>query len=379
MSCNKYNFQDVGDCSPAIIEVKHLLYCLTTQHIGPGLPTIPRPQHHTVGVDNNGGLPTGDDSEFGADDEQDGGFGLLSSPDSSDTSSAGNNDASFHTAGSLSGGEEGGLYPVVMFKYVDDSTSVEAVDASTAIKHYSMNRATESIYPEQTESLLDRINERSKEIGMIVNCKKTQMLCVSLDNGCDTNAEIVIGDETITSTDTMKLLGFVFNSKGNMDDQVALIRRKFRGRFWSLVHLRKSGFKREKLFKMYSIFVRPLIETNSVIYNSMITRTQSREIEGMQRKSVKLAFGLDSSYQPTCADKNIETLEARRAKAFDRFVSKSIHNPRFSEKWLSRREEIRPELRNRRPFIEEKARTSRLYRSPLFALQRRANDLMTSN
>ena len=164
-----------------------------------------------------------------------------------------------------------------------------------------------------------------------------------------------------------------------MQSQFENIRSKFRKRFWSLIHLKKSGISGCKLFRMYCVFVRSVIESNCVIYHSMLSKLQSNEIEKMQKRVLRLCFGFDTSYTETCAAYNIERLDERRVKATRRFVTKAMNSTRFSSKWFRRRDNIDNNLRSRRPFVENRAATARYQNSPLVYMQRLANDIITGN
>ena len=167
----------------------------------------------------------------------------------------------------------------------------------------------------------------------------------------------------------------MFGPEPNVNLHVAEIKRKFRARFWSLIHLRRSGFFGSELFKFFTVFIRPIIEYCSVVYHPLLTRAQNNEIERLQKQATKLCFGWNKSY--SVAEQNIDTLEERRLNYTDNFIKKTVNSPRFKDSWYPLREDINQDIRNRRPFLETKSRTQRHYMSPLSFLRRRANDLAT--
>ena len=111
----------------------------------------------------------------------------------------------------------------------------------------------------------------------------------------------------------------------------------------------------------------------------MLTGAQSEEIEKMQKKVVKLAFGWDRNYEVVCAEQNIESLKVRREQYIDNFVTKTLCNERFSEAWFPLRSPDVHNLRDRRPYKETKSKTNRFYNSPLSFMRRRANDLFSAS
>ena len=263
------------------------------------------------------------------------------------------------------------------FKYIDDTTLVEAVDKHTAIRHVSSAAPTETVLPMLMDGAMASMVDKAESIGMRINCAKTQMLCVSADNGYQTTASLKIKDVPIESRKAVKLVGYHIGSSPGAAAQAEAIMDKFRIRFWSLINLRKAGMKREKLFRLYASFVRPVIETNNVIYHSMLTRTQSKEIERLQKLVVRLCFGFGMGYRDTITNQEIRTLEGRREDAVKRFVGKTLQaNDRFSQKWFRPRDAVDTDIRRRRIFKETRAKTDRYYKSPLLYFQRIANDLM---
>ena len=267
---------------------------------------------------------------------------------------------------------------IVLFKYVDDTTSVETVQPGMCTRHITASKPTEKIPAIVTNTLLEAIVTRAGDMGMKVNCHKTQMLCLSPDNGYDSWASVAVDGETIQSQGTMKLLGFVLGTAPGVGDHVEHVKDKFRARFWTLIHLRRAGVRGDRLFRLYAALIRPVLEVNSVVFHSMLTKTQAEAIERLQKQVCRLCYGWAQSYRTILQANNLQTLAERREKAIRRFVSKTLHaNPRFSNRWFTRRPEVETSIRNRRPYVKKKARTDRYKKSPLLYMQKIANDLST--
>ena len=263
------------------------------------------------------------------------------------------------------------------FKYVDDTTLTERISQTNVIRHISGLNPTEEVWAERLETAMEAIIERTGEIGMKVNCAKTQLLCVSTDNGFATTAKIRMQGNTVRSTSQMKLLGFMLSPGGDMACQIDYIKKKFRAKFWTIIHLRRAGIRGNQLYRLYAALIRPVLETNCVIFHSMLTGTQSDDLERLQKLALRVCFGTSRSYAALLAAWNIKTLKQRRADMLRKFTAKAMANNRFSEKWFVQRAEVDQDIRRRRPFQERKARTSRYYNSPLLTMQRIANDIRT--
>ena len=168
---------------------------------------------------------------------------------------------------------------IEMFKYVDHTTTVETVPAGLAIRHISSGQPTEQVPAQHTGSFFSKVNVRAGEIGMVINCKKTQLVCISPDNGYSSWASFDSQGGEIKSQDSMKLLGFVLGSAPGVSHHVAHLRRKFRVRFWSIIHLKRAGISGMRLFRLYAALVWPVIEANSMVYHSMLTGQHSDILE----------------------------------------------------------------------------------------------------
>ena len=220
------------------------------------------------------------------------------------------------------------------FNYVDDTTVVETVDRNTAVRHFTTRRTLESVPAVQIEAVMGELIKLAGDIGMKVNCSKTQMLCISPDNGCDSSTRVQVSGQNIESVDSVKLLGFCLGSRPDMSQQVAFIKKKFRMKLWSIIHLKSAGIAGRHLYDLYACFVRPVIETNSVIYHSLLTREQCGEIEQMQKKILIICFGFDKQDADIRHEPKIPTLERR-----------------FTPRWFVPRERIDTNIRRRDLFF----------------------------
>ena len=256
------------------------------------------------------------------------------------------------------------------FKYIDDTTVFESVPMATAIRHITSGPTIETIAPDGLGHALGVIAERANDIGMKVNVGKTQLLCLPPRNGCSTSASIATSNGPVHSGKTMKLVGFTFGSDLSVSAHVDTIREDYRVKIWFLFHLREAGIKHMSLYKLYCCYLRSRIEYLSAAYHSMLLKGQSEALERLHR----VCFGFHNDIRDLMAERSIETLEDRRARRSDRFISKASRNPRFGH-WFPPRPTQPIALRKRREIQETRSRTSRRHNGPLAYLKRRANEL----
>ena len=73
------------------------------------------------------------------------------------------------------------------------------------------------------------------------------------------------------------------------------IRKKFRQRFWSLYHLRRNGFTKEELVRVYTSSVRPVADYCDVVYHSMLSDEMDEELDRLQNHALRIIFGFNLS------------------------------------------------------------------------------------
>ena len=175
---------------------------------------------------------------------------------------------------------------------------------------------------------------------MRVNVKKTQILCISPNNGQLTSAAFIPrgSDEAICSGETMKLVGFTFGAAPTVDAHVEYICWEFRKKIWMLFHLHESGIRGSNLYKLYCCYIRSRMEYMSAAYHPMLLKGHRESLEKLQRFALRICFGDQQDIRATMATMGIETLEARRTRRVDSFVAKAAANPRFSH-WFPLRGE----------------------------------------
>ena len=259
-------------------------------------------------------------------------------------------------------------------KYVDDVNVGEAVPTGGAVIHLSEQRQLRTIKANGCQDSFEVINRNATSLGMKVNPKKTQLLCVSGSNFCQTDCYIEADGDRIDSQESMMLLGFCFGNRPNMDEHVALIHRKFYARSWLPRHLKAAGIPEKDICKVYSSVIRSSIEYAIPAYHSLLTTTQSDRLERLQRRSLKSIFGLHVSYEDALKRSGLPRLDDRRCEIFKKFAVKAGGNDRFKD-WFPLNSPSKYNLRKEKTFKEFHAKTERLRKSPLYEMRRLLNSI----
>ena len=260
--------------------------------------------------------------------------------------------------------------------YIDDMNSIEKVSLSNAVSEITTSKRRLLVHSPQTQGFFENISGVASEIGMRVNQKKMQILCISASNDIvQSYIRPTTGNTTTetTSTDELKILGFWFGRKPNVALHVDKLCEGFRKHLWSLRHLRRYGMKSDDLANIYQTTLRPIIEFANVVYGPLLTTEQSGQIEGLQLRVLKIVYGTTVSYEAAMEFSRMDRLSDRRATRITKFAQKSYNNNVWKQRWFPPAPTSDYNIRNPKKLLEEKSTTNRLYNSPLFTMRRILN------
>lgn len=120
-----------------------------------------------------------------------------------------------------------------------------------------------------------------------------------------------VGGEPIERVDSFKLLGIVFSSDLTWGKHVSYILSKVSRRYFVIFKLVKIGFPPCDILIVYCLVIRSVLEYACPVWHSGLTKTQSDDIERVQRRCLKIIFP-DLSYREALAISGLERLNTRR-------------------------------------------------------------------
>ena len=259
-----------------------------------------------------------------------------------------------------------------MFKYVDDLTMIEPIDPSVPclIETEQNGQTTHIFRPSVTQESFDSLTEQCQERGLKINDKKTQLLTISSAKNHNISWLKLHDGSALKSAEELKLLGFVFSEQPNVHKQVENIINRAASR--SFVLRRLSGVNTDKLKSVYCSIIRSVLEYSNVTFGPMLTKYEKNNLERVQKRCLKTIYGHNKTYQDLLNLSGLEKLEERRNRAVLKFARKASNNPQFSH-WFPLNKN-RTSQRNKKIFEEKRARTDRLYKSPLYTMRRMLNE-----
>ena len=122
-----------------------------------------------------------------------------------------------------------------------------------------------------SQNLFRRVVGKAEARGMVVNKKKTKVLCISDSQTYKAKAHILDPDgNRLESGDHLKVLGFHMDSRPSVHAHVQALRIRMRDTMWVLRHLKIAGFSEPELATVYRTVVRPVLDYCAVVYHSML-------------------------------------------------------------------------------------------------------------
>ena len=98
--------------------------------------------------------------------------------------------------------------PIECYVYIDDFNTVEKLDLAGAERHITTEKQEILVRAYKSEVQFSRVGELADQIGMRVNSKKTQILCIHHSKYSKVRSYIRTEGEDIMSGDSLKILGF---------------------------------------------------------------------------------------------------------------------------------------------------------------------------
>ena len=171
---------------------------------------------------------------------------------------------------------------------MDDVNVVELLHLERATSLFSVRKELKTIRAVEREAMVYNIEENGNDIGMVINEKKTQSICISACNYHDVRSEIHTRCAQISNNSMLKVLGFVFDNHPTVSAHIENVSIKFSRSMWAIIHLKRAMIENGQLVEIYKSSLRPILEICSVVYHSMVSNEQSEALERLQRRVLRV-------------------------------------------------------------------------------------------
>ena len=224
-------------------------------------------------------------------------------------------------------------------KYIDDGLLIEKINLKEEPLLEENGVQFKDVNPPKSQIMFDHISKCATDRGMIVNKKKTGLMCTSAAVSFEPRAHLRDEDGSqISSQKSLKVLGFTFDSDASVKTQANAVKSKLRARTWTLEKLKKCGLSEKELVRVFSSSIRPVAEYVSPVLHPMLNDYQSQMIERQQNQALKFIFGPDISAAKMRKKAGIITLKERRESAAKKFAQKTMDSGLFPHWFEERRQ-----------------------------------------
>ena len=226
----------------------------------------------------------------------------------------------------------------------------------------------------QIQTQLDQLCNYADENQMRLNNDKTKVMLFNPAKQWDFMPEIVVGGRNLEVVEVYKLVGVQISSNLKWDENTDYITKKAYSRLWMIKRLKNLGLNTASLLEVFKMQIRSVLEFGAVVWHSMLSDKNSREIERVQKSAVKIILGDKYiGYKKSLEKLEIETLKDRRDQLCLNFALKSRKNPKTKHMFPENEKIHAMQLRKPEKFKVDQANTERFKNSSIIFMQNLLN------
>jgi hypothetical protein len=273
-------------------------------------------------------------------------------------------------------------------KYIDDASQACSIDLrKSLIKIDISNRPRPLEFHEHTGYILNpRKNQLQEDLDelksftdqnlMVINQKKTQIMCFNFRTSLDFPPIYTIGaSDQLDIVKQTKLLGIIVSDDLKWSFHVDFMCKKANMKVWLLRRMRILKLDTDILLDFYCKEVRSILEFGVACWNSGLTGKMIDQIERVQKICINIILcdtEWEIPYKVGCTLLGIEPLSYRRSDLCIRFIQKTSRDNRHADMFTRNQNNFN--TRQEKPMYREfSSRTGRFYNSPLCYLTRLLN------
>ena len=212
----------------------------------------------------------------------------------------------------------------------------------------------------------DKLVQWCTDNHMHLNTSKTKEMVIYFGKQYS-KSELVytrIVDSNIERVETFKLLGVIFSSDLTWKAHVEYIISKASKRIFVVYQLVRSGLSASDVISVYISLIRSILEYACPVWHCGITKGQSDEIEGVQRRCLRIVYP-ELSYSDSLQIAGLEQLRVRRERLVHNLFNEMKSGNHVLNNLLPLRsfDNSRYNVRDLYPYCMPVARTGRPLRS----------------
>ena len=236
-------------------------------------------------------------------------------------------------------------------KYADDVT-VDAISTNPLDNNMQLE--------------VDKLVEWCVDNRMRLNTSKTKEMIIYFGKTYPKSeiACTVINEAKIERVETFKLLGIIFSSDLTWRAHIEYMLAKASKRIFVVYQLVRAGISVNDVLSVYCSLIRSILEYACPVWHCGLTKGQSEEIEGVQRRCMRVLFP-ELSYSDSLQITGLELLCTRRERLVHNLFSEIKNKGHVLNNLLPAKiiDECNCATRDSYPYRMPRARTERPLRS----------------
>ena len=210
---------------------------------------------------------------------------------------------------------------------------------------------------------------------MKLNTDKSKYMIVNFATKYQANTRLKMENNLLEQVKQTRLLGVIIDQNLSWQANTNFIVQKAYKRMSLLHRLYDFTVPVKDLVEIYVLYIRSVLESSAVVWNSSLTQGQEKELERVQKVALRIILKDQyENYENALSVCSLLTLKDRREALSLSFAKKCIKN--------SKTEDMFPlniacyDTRNSEKYVVTKAKKSRLAKSAIPYMQRLLNKNM---
>jgi len=176
------------------------------------------------------------------------------------------------------------------------------------------------------QSYLQQLLNWADSNNMVVNFDKTKEMIMGSISKTSNFLPLTTDTGLIEQVNSFKLLGLHLDSNFSWSTHVETILSKATQRVYFLKQLKRAGVPHAQLLHFYLVVIRPVLEYAAPVWHHLITKTQTEQIETIQRRAIRIIYSYtyDMPYTNALYIAQISSLADRREQLSRVFSTRSF-------------------------------------------------------
>ena len=232
-------------------------------------------------------------------------------------------------------------------KFVDDHSCAVRLDLKKALikeplvrqKPLNFHERTGHILPNNNNMLqltLNNLHKYTVDNLMRINEPKTKIMLFNTSRNFDFPPEMKLpgssSPDFLNVVEVTRLLGVQITTNLKWSEHTKYICKRANTKLWMLRRMKILRIDPDIITDFYFKEIRSICEMACQVFHSGLTKNQSRDIESIQKRALKLILGdLYSGYEEACTLMSAEPLSDRRDSLCLTFVKRAVRGGRHKD------------------------------------------------